>query len=467
MSKIKCKEQSSRDRIRNFEEVSFGYTEEEAVAEASRCLNCGNMPCVNGCPVEIEIPRFIQFIKERNFKDGIKVLKEKNNLPAICGRVCPQEDQCEKPCIMGKRDEPISIGKLERFLADWEITHKRELKFDNITHHKQGKKSPDAKVAIIGSGPAGLTCAAELAKKGYEVSIFESLHAPGGVLTYGIPEFRLPKKIVNIEIDYIRSLGVEIFVNIIVGKTLTIEELRKQGYKAFFIATGAGLPYFPGIEGENLNGVYSANEFLTRANLMKSYLFPEYKTPIKVGRKTAVIGAGNVAFDAARCARRLGLGEVTIVYRRTRNEMPAREEEIVHAEEEGIRFQLLTSPVRIIGDENGWVKSIVCLRNKLGEPDESGRRRPVPVQGSEFTVDVDTVICAIGQGPNPLLLRTIDGLKLTGKGNIDADHVTGKTSIPDIFAGGDIVTGAATVIEAMGAGKKVAVSIDTYLKNSI
>ncbi len=450
-------EQRSKERIKNFDEVALGYTEKEAVSEASRCLICKKPLCVSGCPVEIDIPGFIKAIRDKKFTEAAKILKEKNSLPAVCGRVCPQEDQCEKMCVLGKKGKAIDIGALERFAADWEIRKGLSNKELRI---KKGKKA-----AIIGSGPAGLTCAADLAKMGYDATIFESLHKPGGVLVYGIPNFRLPKDIIDIEVDYIKSLGVNLKVNIVIGKSVGMDGLREMGFKAFFIGTGAGLPYFLGIEGESLNGVYSANEFLTRINLMKAYLFPQYDTPVKIGNKVAVIGAGNVAVDSARCARRLGAEEVVIVYRRGESEMPARAAEIEHAKEEGIKFELLTNPIRVFGDTDGWVKGMECLRNSLGEPDSSGRRRPRPIKGSEFKMDVDTVVCAIGQGPNPLLVSTIKDLRLTKRKNIDADHATGATSVKDIFAGGDIVTGAATVIEAMGAGKHAARSIDRYLKS--
>ncbi|MFH1799139.1 MAG: NADPH-dependent glutamate synthase [Candidatus Omnitrophota bacterium] len=461
------REQYPRERIKNFKEVPYGYSVEEAVNEASRCLQCKNAPCVKGCPAEIDIPSFIKAIKEKRFQYANPIIKKTNNLPAVCGRVCPQEDQCEKMCVLMKAKKAINIGTLERFAADWER--------ENI-----GNDSPNAsachcepvnvrrsnlnkeKVAVIGAGPAGLTCAADLADKGYRVTVFEALHKPGGVLTYGIPEFRLPKDIVYGEVDAIRALGVEIKYNYVIGRIKTIEKLRQEGYEAFFIATGAGLPYFLEIEGENLSGVYSANEFLTRVNLMKAYKFPEYDTPINVGRKVAVVGAGNVAMDSARSALRLNAEKVYIVYRRSEEEMPARIDEIHHAKEEGIEFHLLTSPVKIIGDKDGNVRKMVCLKNRLAEPDASGRRRPVAIEGSEYEMDIDTVIIAVGNGPNPLLLETIKDLKLTIKGNIEADE-NGKTNVKDIFAGGDIVTGSATVIAAMGAGKQAAKAIDNYL----
>jgi glutamate synthase (NADPH/NADH) small chain len=446
-----------KERIRDFFEVPLGLPEDVAVEEARRCLQCKKPSCVKGCPVEIDIPGFIGLLGEGRFDEAIAKIKEKNSLPAICGRVCPQEDQCEKECVLGKKGQPIAIGYLERFLADYE----RE---KGITTPPLPRPIPK-KVAVIGSGPAGLTCAGELAKMGYQVTIFEALHAPGGVLVYGIPEFRLPKAIVRQEVEYVKSLGVEIQVNMVVGKTFTLEDLRDAGYEAFFIGTGAGLPYFLNIPGENLNGIYSANEFLTRSNLMKAYLFPRYDTPIKVGRRVAVIGGGNVAMDAARTALRLGAEEVCLVYRRTKKEMPARIEEIERAEEEGVNCVILTTPVRFVGNENGWVTGMECIQMELGEPDESGRRRPVPIPGSEFIISADTVVVAIGQGPNPLLLETIKGLALNKRGYIVADPETGATNLRGVFAGGDIVTGAATVISAMGAGKRAARAIDRFFQD--
>jgi glutamate synthase (NADPH/NADH) small chain len=446
-----------KERIRDFFEVPLGLPEDVAVEEARRCLQCKKPSCVKGCPVEIDIPGFIGLLGEGRFDEAIAKIKEKNSLPAICGRVCPQEDQCEKECVLGKKGQPIAIGYLERFLADYE----RE---KGITTPPLPRPIPK-KVAVIGSGPAGLTCAGELAKMGYQVTIFEALHAPGGVLVYGIPEFRLPKAIVRQEVEYVKSLGVEIQVNMVVGKTFTLEDLRDAGYEAFFIGTGAGLPYFLNIPGENLNGIYSANEFLTRSNLMKAYLFPRYDTPIKVGRRVAVIGGGNVAMDAARTALRLGAEEVCLVYRRTKKEMPARIEEIERAEEEGVNCVILTTPVRFVGNENGWVTGMECIQMELGEPDESGRRRPVPIPGSEFIIPADTVVVAIGQGPNPLLLETIKGLVLNKRGYIVADPETGATNLRGVFAGGDIVTGAATVISAMGAGKRAARAIDRFFQD--
>ncbi|WP_027719268.1 NADPH-dependent glutamate synthase [Desulfovirgula thermocuniculi] len=448
--------QDPRERIRNFNEVALGYDEETAVAEAKRCLQCKKEPCRQGCPVEVDIPAFIRMVAERDFEGAIKKIKEKNALPAVCGRVCPQENQCEKYCTLGKKHEPVAIGRLERFCADWELARG--------VFPQEVAPPTGFKVAVVGSGPAGLTCAADLAKLGHKVTVFEALHVPGGVLMYGIPEFRLPKRVVQAEIDNLRNLGVEIVTNAVVGKFATVDELmEEEGYDAVFIGTGAGLPYFMNIPGENSCGVYSANEFLTRVNLMKAYLFPAWDTPIKVGRKVAVIGGGNVAMDAARTALRLGAEESWIVYRRTEKEMPARHEEVENAKEEGIKFAFLTNPVRILADEHGWVKGMECLRYELGEPDESGRRRPVPIPGSEFIMEVDTVVVAIGQAPNPLVPRTTRGLEIGKKGNIVADPATGATSKPGVFAGGDVVTGAATVILAMGAGRIAARSIHAYL----
>ena len=444
-------------RRRNFNEVALGYTEEQAVAEANRCLQCKKPQCIQGCPVEIDIPAFIRLIRERKFEEAIKKVKEKNSLPAICGRVCPQENQCQKFCVLGKIGDPVSIGRLERFVADWEL--------------KRGLEAPEKpaptgkKVAVIGAGPAGLTAAADLAKLGHKVVIFEALHLPGGVLMYGIPEFRLPKHIVQAEVDYVKKLGVEIRTDCLIGRIHTIPELLKEeGFDAVFIGTGAGLPRFLGLPGENLGGIYSANEFLIRVNLMKSYNFPQYDTPIRVGKKVAVIGGGNVAMDSARSALRLGAEEVYIIYRRSRKEMPARAEEIENAEEEGVIFKLLTNPVRFIGNEQGLLKAMECIRMKLGEPDESGRRRPIPIEGSEFTIEVDTAIIAIGRTPNPIIQRTTEGLEVTRWGTIVADE-NGKTSIEGVYAGGDIVTGEATVISAMGAGKRAAKAIHEYLMN--
>ena len=453
---ISMPKQEVKDRIRNFSEVALGYSAEQAVTEAQRCIQCPKPQCILGCPVEVDIPAFIKEVKEKNFDEAVRVVKEKNSLPAICGRVCPQESQCQKFCVLGKKGEPMAIGRLERFVADYE-------RQKGITSPPRPKPSTHKKVAVIGSGPAGLTAAADLAKQGYEVVIFEALHAPGGVLVYGIPEFRLPKKIVQAEVDYIKKLGVEVKTDHMVGRLYTIDELFELGFDAVFIGTGAGLPRFMGIPGENLGGIYSANEFLIRVNLMKAYMFPEYDTPIRVGRKVAVIGGGNVAMDSARCALRLGAEEVWIVYRRSREEMPARLEEVENAEEEGINLKFLTTPVRFLGDESGWGKEMECITMRLGEPDESGRRRPVPVEGSEFVVDVDTVVIAIGQTPNPVIQRTTEGLRTTKQGTIVANEKTGKTSKRAVYAGGDVVSGAATVISAMGAGKRAARNIHRLL----
>jgi len=445
--------QDPKERGRNFNEVALGYAEEQAVAEAERCLQCANAPCVKGCPVEVDIPAFINLIKERKFDEAIRKIKEKNSLPAVCGRVCPQEEQCQANCTMGKVGDPVSVGRLERLVADWERERGYEI--------PQRPASTGKKVAIIGAGPAGLTAAADLAKLGHDVVIFEALHKPGGVLIYGIPEFRLPKKIVEAEAEYIEKLGVAIKMDSMIGRLHTIKELLQQ-FDAVFIGTGAGLPQFLQIPGENLCGIYSANEFLIRVNLMKSYEFPKYDTPIHVGEKVAVIGGGNVTMDAARCALRLGAKEVKIVYRRSREEMPARAEEIENAEEEGIIFEFLTNPKRFIGNERGWVKTMECIRMRLGEPDATGRRRPVPIEGSEFMMDVDTVIIAIGRTPNPIIQQTTEGLQVTKWGTIVADE-NGRTSLEGVYAGGDIVTGEATVISAMGAGKKAAKAIHEYL----
>ena len=452
--KIPMREQDPKERIKNFNEVPFGYTEEEAVIEAERCLQCPKPPCIEGCPVNVDIPGFIKAIKERDFDKAIEIMKETNSLPAITGRVCPQETQCEEKCVLGKRFEPVAIGRLEAFIADWEA--KKGIKIP------EKPKPLNIKVAVIGAGPAGLTCAADLSKIGYDVTIFESLHLPGGVLTYGIPEFRLPKAIVEREVNYIKELGVKIQCNVVVGRTVTVDDLFNEGYKAIFIGTGAGAPRFMKIPGENLLGIYSANEYLTRVNLMKAYRFPEYDTPIKKGRVVAVIGAGNVAMDAARTALRMGSEKVMVIYRRTEKEMTARLEEYHHAKEEGIEFHWLTTPVRYIGDEEGWVKEMEVIKNKLGEPDESGRRRPVPIPGSETRMKVNMVIVAIGTTPNPLVAKTT-GLKTGRHGVVIADE-NGRTSREGVWAGGDIVTGAATVILAMGAGKKAAQDMDKYLK---
>jgi glutamate synthase (NADPH/NADH) small chain len=453
----KMPEQEAKVRARNFNEVPFGYKPDLAQLEANRCLQCKKPKCIEGCPVEIEIPSFIKLISERDFVGAARKLKERNSLPAVCGRVCPQEDQCEKLCIVGKKDEPVAVGRLERFAADWE-RDKGEVSIP--------EKAPSTgkKVAVVGSGPAGLTLAGDLILKGHKVTIFEALHKAGGVLIYGIPEFRLPKDIVQSEVDYLIRLGMELETNCVVGKIDTVDELLQE-YDAVFLGLGAGLPQFMGISGENLSGVYSANEYLTRSNLMKAYLFPQYDTPIARGKNVAVFGAGNVAMDSARTALRLGADVVRIVYRRSKEEMPARIEEIHHAEEEGVQFYLLTAPLRFFGNDNGWITGMECLQMELGEPDDSGRRRPVPIKGSEFKLECDMAVIAIGAGPNPLLTTTTPGLELNKRGYIVADPETGKTMKPGVWAGGDIVTGSATVILAMGAGRKAANSIHDYLMN--
>lgn len=454
-TKVPVREQDPKVRATNFEEVCYGYNSEEAQEEALRCLNCKNPRCVQGCPVSINIPDFIQEVKAGNFEEAAKVISKSSSLPAVCGRVCPQESQCEGVCVVGIKGEPVSIGKLERFVADWSRENEIDLS-GNI--EKNG-----IKVAIVGSGPSGLACAGDLAKAGYDVTIFEAFHESGGVLTYGIPEFRLPKtKVVNYEIDSIKKLGVKIENNVVVGRTITIDEMfENEGFKAVFIGSGAGLPSFMGIPGENANGVLSANEFLTRVNLMKAYI-DDYDTPIRVGKKVAVVGGGNVAMDAARTALRLG-ADTHIVYRRSESELPARVEEVHHAKEEGIQFNLLTNPTEIMVDENGNVCGMKCIRMELGEPDESGRRRPVEVEGSEFELDVDMVIMSLGTRPNPLIASTTPGLDVNKRKCIVADD-DGLTSLEGIYAGGDTVTGAATVISAMGAGRTAAAAMDKYLR---
>jgi glutamate synthase (NADPH) small chain len=455
---VPMREQSAAARIKNFNEVPLGYNEEEAIKEASRCMQCAKKPCIDGCPVRIDIPGFILALRQKDHQKGIDILHANDSLPCITGRVCPQEEQCQAVCVMKKLGDPISIGRLERFLADWDIQNRMNKK----SAHPVPAASKDKKIAVVGSGPAGVTCAAELAKKGYRVTVFEGYHKLGGVLVYGIPEFRLPKAIVETEIRLLEELGVTFVTNALIGRALTIEELLKDGFSAVFVGAGAGLPNFMGIPGENLNGVYSANEFLTRVNLMKAYLFPEYDTPVKRGTNVAVVGGGNVAMDSARTALRLGAQHVYLIYRRSEKEMPAREEEIIRAREEGIDFRLLTNPLRYIGDENGFVKQVECIKMELGAPDASGRRSPVAIPGSEFTIDVDEAIVAIGNTPNPIIGRTTPGLKLKKRGEIEADD-DGRTSLPGVFAGGDVVTGAATVITAMGAGRKSAQAIDDYL----
>jgi glutamate synthase (NADPH/NADH) small chain len=447
--------QDPKERAHNFNEVALGYSGEQALAEASRCLECKSPKCVEGCPVNIDIPGFISCIKKEDFDGAIDTIKLTNTLPAVCGRVCPQEVQCELHCILAKKGEPVAIGRLERFCADYE---REKGVTPPVRTTSSGKK-----VAVIGAGPAGLTAAADLAKAGHAVTIFESLHDTGGVLTYGIPEFRLPKAIVRDEVEYIKQLGVDVKVDYVIGKIKTLDELRED-FDAVFLGTGAGLPKFMGIEGENLNGVYSANEFLTRVNLMKAYLFPDYDTPIKRGKHVIVVGGGNVAMDAARSALRLGADEVSIVYRRSEDELPARKEEVENAKEEGIVFRLLTNPTRILEGENMTVNGVECIRMELGEPDESGRRSPVPIEGSEHVVDADVVVIAIGTSPNPMIFSGSEGLETNSRGTIIVDD-SGKTSLANVYAGGDAVTGAATVISAMGAGKIAAQAINEYLSN--
>ena len=450
-------EQAPEIRRRNFEEVPMGYTAELAIKEAERCLQCKKPTCMEGCPVSIDIPAFIKHIKEGEFTKAVRKIWERNALPAVCGRVCPQEIQCEGRCILGKKGEPVAIGNLERFVAD--------LERDQGKGELPPKSDPTGKkIAVVGSGPSGLTVAGDLILKGHEVTMFEAFHKPGGVLVYGIPEFRLPKEIVYSEINFLERLGVKLERNTVVGRTVSLDELFEQGFDAVYIGVGAGLPSFLNIPGENLIGIYSANEYLTRANLMKAYLFPQYDTPIVKGKNVVVLGAGNVAMDSARTAMRLGADKVRIVYRRSRDEMPARSAEIHHAGEEGIEFFLLTAPTEFIGDENGRVTGMECLKMELGEPDDSGRRRPVPIKGSEFQLDCDLAVIAVGAGANPLLAKSTEGLELTKRGYIIADEETGKTTKKAVWAGGDIVTGQATVILAMGAGRAASDSIHKYLK---
>ena len=457
--RVPVREQDPKERAHNFEEVCYGYNLEEATTEASRCLHCKNPRCVQACPVSVKIPEFIAKVAAVDIAGAAAIIAEDSSLPAVCGRVCPQESQCEGSCILGVKGEPVAIGKLERFVADYSATTGA-----NPVEAPAAPTPDRAKVAIIGSGPAGLACASDLAKKGYDVTIFEALHKAGGVLEYGIPEFRLPKDtVLKREIDAVKALGVKIETDVIVGRTVTIDQLMdKEGFKAVFVGTGDGLPKFMGIPGENLNGVFSANEFLTRNNLMKAFR-EDYLTPIHAGKKCCVVGGGNVAMDAARTALRLG-ADTTIVYRRTENELPARKEEVHHAKEEGIDFQMLTNPVEILGDEKGWVRAIKCIRMELGEPDASGRRSPVPIPGSEFEIPTETVIMALGTAPNPLIVNTTKGLQATRRGGLEAD-AEGRTTREGIFAGGDAVTGAATVILAMGAGRKAAAAIDEYLSS--
>lgn len=455
--KVAMPEQAPELRNKNFLEVTLGYTEEMAIEEANRCLRCKHKPCVSGCPVNVSIPEFIGQVADGKFEEAYQTIKETNSLPAVCGRVCPQESQCESKCVRLNKGEAVGIGRLERFVADWAMA--------NLNENIEKPASLGKKVAVIGSGPAGLACAGDLAKLGYEVTIFEAFHTSGGVLMYGIPEFRLPKQLVQKEISALKDLGVSIETNMVIGKTLSIDDLMADGYESVFIGSGAGLPSFMGIPGENLNGVYSANEFLTRVNLMRAYDFPNTDTPVRVGKKAAVVGGGNVAMDAARSAKRLGAEEVYIIYRRSEAEMPARLEEIHHAKEEGIHFKLQTNPTAVIGDEEGWVTGIECVEMVLGEPDESGRRRPIAKPDSKHIVDVETVIIAIGQSPNPLIKASTPDLETQKWGGIVADEETGKTSKMGVYAGGDAVTGAATVILAMGAGKKAAEAMHEYLQS--
>jgi len=453
--------QDPKTRGKNFNEVALGYSAEQAKAEASRCIQCPKHSCTDGCPVEIDIPGFIKAVLDDNMPEAVRILKDKNSLPGICGRVCPQETQCEMTCNLAKKGGPIAIGRLERYVADWERVHPR------ITEQRKGQISFNGKrVAVVGSGPAGLTCAADLAKLGYRVTIFEALHVAGGVLMYGIPEFRLPKIIVQVEVGYVKSLGVEIKLDHVIGKIATVDELLEDGFDAVFLAPGAGAPMFLDIPGENLSGIYSANEFLTRTNLMKAYRFPEYDTPIQVGRRVAVFGAGNVAMDASRCALRLGAEEVYIIYRRSKAEMPARLEERENAEEEGVIFKLLTNPNKFLGDGRGRVKAVELHEMELGEPDASGRPRPIQKPGSEFIMEIDTAIPALGTRPNPIIPSTTKGLELTKWGTVLTDEATGRTSKDRVWCGGDMATGAATVISAMGAGRRAATDIDTWLRNS-
>ena len=458
LNRVPMPKQEPHERAKNFNEVASGYTEKNAMAEAIRCIQCPKRPCVDGCPVGVDIPDFVKALREGNMPEALRILRGKNSLPGICGRVCPQESQCEEVCTLAKKGAPIAIGRLERYVADWGLGQK---KLESIK-----VASPTGKrVVVVGSGPAGLTAAADLAKMGHKVTIFEALHIAGGVLMYGIPEFRLPKHIVQAEVEYVKSMGVDIRLDYVIGKVLTVDEILQDGYHAVFLGTGAGLPMFLRIPGENLNGIYSANEFLTRTNLMKAYIFPEYDTPLKVGRRVAVVGGGNVAMDSARCALRMGADAVYIVYRRSEAEMPARREEAENAHEEGIVFKFLTNPKRFIGNEQGWVTGAECYEMELGEPDQSGRRRPIVKEGSEFIIDVDTVVIALGTTPNPLVPTTTSGLDVTKHGTVVADENTGKTVKSAVWAGGDVVTGSATVISAMGAGKRAAASMDQYLRS--
>lgn len=455
LKKVEMPVQDGEVRRNNFDEVALGYTKEMAMEEAERCLHCPTKPCISGCPVAVNIPDFIEQVKEGNFEEAYQIIRETSSLPAVCGRVCPQEKQCEAKCVRGIKGESVGIGRLERFVADW---HR-----ENVKEEVKRPESNGHKVAVVGAGPAGLTCAGDLAKKGYQVSVFEALHVAGGVLMYGIPEFRLPKAVVQNEIDGLKQMGVDIQTNMVIGRSESVDDLFEQGYESVFIGSGAGLPNFMNMPGENLKGVYSANEFLTRCNLMKAYK-DGVDTPIQHPKRAVIVGGGNVAMDAARCAKRLGVEEVTIVYRRSMEELPARKEEVEHAMEEGIIFKLLTNPVRVLGDENGWVCGMECLSMELGEPDASGRRRPVEIKGSNFVIDVDCMIMAIGTSPNPLIRSTTKGLETNKKGCLITDD-NGTTTREGVFAGGDAVTGAATVILAMGAGKTAAKAIDEYIQN--
>lgn len=457
--KTPMREQTPRERIKNYNEVPFGYSPEEAITEAQRCIQCKKPACIDGCPVEIDIPGFINLIAEKKFKEGINLIKQTNILPALCGRVCPQETQCEQLCVLGVKNEPVAIGRLERFLADWE-REQGEIEVPPMPEWT-GKK-----VAVVGSGPAGITVAADLARLGHKVDMFEALHKPGGVLTYGIPEFRLPKAIVFKEIDSIKKMGVNLYLNSVIGQIKSIDEILQE-YDAVFLGTGAGLPWFLEVPGENLNGVYSANEYLTRSNLMKAYLFPKYKTPIIKGKRVATVGGGNVAMDCARTALRLGAEKSIIIYRRSRTELPARLEEVHHAEEEGVIFQFLSNPCAFIGDENNWVKEAECVRMKLGDPDASGRRKPVPIENANFRMPIDVAIIAIGNSPNPLISSTTPDLQLSKNGGVTIDPAKGKTSKKAVFAGGDIVRGAATVILAMGDGRVASKGIHEYLQSGL
>jgi glutamate synthase (NADPH/NADH) small chain len=459
LNRIPMPRQDPKLRAKNFNEVALGYSAEQAKAEASRCIQCPKGPCVTGCPVDIDIPGFIAAIREDNMPEAVRILKNKNSLPGICGRVCPQETQCEVKCTLDKKGAPVAIGRLERYVADWERAHMKSESPSVTPSQPTGKK-----VAVVGSGPAGLTAAADLAKSGHDVTLFEALHVAGGVLMYGIPEFRLPKEIVQAEVDYVISLGVKLELDMVIGKTISVDELLNSSYQAVFLGPGAGAPMFLNIPGENLNGIYSANEFLTRVNLMKAFRFPEYDTPVKAGQSVAVIGGGNVAMDAARCALRLGAGEVYIIYRRSEVEMPARREEVENAKEEGIQFRLLTNPKRFIGNDQNWVTGMECYEMELGEPDDSGRRRPIAIPGSEYIIAVDTAIAALGTRPNPIIPQSTEGLETSKWGTVIADEISGQTQKAKVWAGGDIVTGAATVISAMGAGKRAAADMDKYLR---